>query len=137
MGKFAYYHVPTYSACLEDDDNDLTWVDESTKNWIPLFQDYSFNGVFENHVHMMKRTLPLTDGKKDLDNGVIYFGDGNWGVEANTCTKGYEGNKKISMDAWGNDNHVWIIQFTDTTFEIFAVDKAGEQILDESTTGTF
>jgi len=134
-GKFAYYHVPTFSACLDADDNDDTWVADSMKSWIPFFQDNKFNGIFENHVHMLKRTLPLKDGKKD-DDGIVYFGDGNWGVDANTCDDAYAITKTGLTDVYGNENHVWVLKLkTGNNYEIYPVDVNGDR-LHTSTTGT-
>jgi hypothetical protein len=40
--------------------------------------------VFENHVHALKRTHPLTGGQIS-ENGVVYFGDGTFGAIATEC----------------------------------------------------
>jgi len=135
-GKFAYYHVPTYTACTEGTDEDTIWVEESKKNWTPLFDEYSFDGVFENHVHMLKRTLPLKNGKHDED-GTVYYGDGNWGVEATVCSDAkYSGNVTGLFDAWGSENHVWTLHFDKDSYEVFPIDVNGDR-LHHSTTGTF
>lgn len=49
------------------------------KNWSPLFERYHLNVAFEHHNHAYKRTFPIKGDKIDPD-GVIYMGDGSWGV---------------------------------------------------------
>jgi hypothetical protein len=48
--------------------------------WVPLFDKYGLTAAFENHDHAYKRTFPLRSGKID-PQGVLFFGDGAWGVE--------------------------------------------------------
>ncbi len=50
------------------------------KHWSPLFEQYKVPFVFEHHNHAFKRTHPIKNGKID-PNGVVYLGDGSWGVE--------------------------------------------------------
>lgn len=47
--------------------------------WNPLFERYHLNVAFEHHNHAYKRTFPMKGNKIDPD-GVIYMGDGSWGV---------------------------------------------------------
>lgn len=47
--------------------------------WAPLFERYHLNVAFEHHNHAYKRTHPMKGGRIDPD-GVIYMGDGSWGV---------------------------------------------------------
>ena len=48
------------------------------KHWVPLFERYNVDAVFEHHDHTFKRTHPLLDGRAN-DNGIVYLGDGSWG----------------------------------------------------------
>ena len=60
--------------------------------------------AFENHVHLFKKTWKLKGNLKH-PNGVLYLGDGLWGVHPNQCEIDIEDKifSKIS-----NDFHVWV-----------------------------
>lgn len=49
------------------------------ENWVPLFEKYRLPVAFEHHNHCYKKTHPIKDGKVD-PAGVVYLGDGSWGV---------------------------------------------------------
>jgi hypothetical protein len=74
--KFAIYHVPAYPSARK-----MSYEISSTirKNWVPVFDTHSLRAAFEHHDHTYKRTEPLKNGKKHPD-GVVYLGDGAWGV---------------------------------------------------------
>lgn len=36
--------------------------------------------VFENHSQLLKATHKLNGNRVNLDNGILYLGDGAWGV---------------------------------------------------------
>ena len=50
------------------------------KEWVPLFERYQINLAFEHHSHTYKRTYPIKGEKIDA-SGIIYLGDGSWGVK--------------------------------------------------------
>ena len=74
--KMAAYHVAAYPSVYP-------YLSHSSKKirseWNPLFERYHLNVAFEHHNHAYKRTFPLKGSKVDPD-GVIYMGDGSWGV---------------------------------------------------------
>lgn len=49
------------------------------QRWTPLFEKYQVLYAFEHHNHCYKRTRPIREGKVD-PSGVVYLGDGSWGV---------------------------------------------------------
>ena len=51
------------------------------KEWVPVFEKYQINFAFEHHNHAYKRTHPIKEEKIDA-TGVVYLGDGAWGVVA-------------------------------------------------------
>jgi acid phosphatase type 7 len=53
--------------------------EEQRKFWCPLFEKYAVDIVLEHHDHTFKRTHLLLDGLKN-DNGILYLGDGSWGM---------------------------------------------------------
>ncbi len=75
-----FYHVPSYPSFRT---YDLEAAEsgtghESRQHWVPLFERYNVDAVFEHHDHTFKRTHPLLDGRK-ASNGIFYLGDGSWG----------------------------------------------------------
>ncbi len=81
--KIALYHVPAYP-CVRYMKNE--WSTKVRRYWVPLFEKYHLQYAFENHDHAYKRTFPLIQGNIDPD-GVIYVGDGSWGVKARIPTR--------------------------------------------------
>lgn len=73
---FAAYHVPAYSSVRPF--NQPLSVD-IRQHWVPLFETGGIQTVFEHHDHAYKRTFPLLNNKID-PHGIIYLGDGAWGV---------------------------------------------------------
>lgn len=70
---FVYYHVPAWPSVRPFLVGEL-----QRKHWVPLFEKYGVDAVFEHHDHAFKRTHPLRAGKVD-PTGIVYFGDGAWG----------------------------------------------------------
>ncbi|MBS0637667.1 MAG: metallophosphoesterase family protein, partial [Verrucomicrobia bacterium] len=81
--RFAIYHVGAYPSSGKIDSQTSRLV---RKHWVPLFEKYKVNACFESHDHAYKRTHPLLKGKKASD-GVVYIGDGSWGVPPRTPKK--------------------------------------------------
>ncbi len=75
--RFAIYHVPAYPSVRYYGAKESAAI---RRNWVPLFERYSLHAAFENHEHAYKRTYPLIDGS-EMPDGVLYFGDGSWGVK--------------------------------------------------------
>jgi acid phosphatase type 7 len=77
---FVFYHVPSYPSFRDPDmdDGEKGTGAASRKHWVPLFERYNVDAVFEHHDHTFKRTHPLMDGRVD-PNGICYLGDGSWG----------------------------------------------------------
>jgi hypothetical protein len=78
---FAFNHVPMYPSVRAMDDKkkvDALIGADARKHWVPLFERYNVDAVFEHHDHTYKRTHPLLDGRVN-DRGIVYLGDGSWG----------------------------------------------------------
>lgn len=74
---FAFYHVPAYPSVRSYNKE----ISQSIrKYWVPCFEKFHLSAAFEHHDHAYKRTKPILRGKPD-SKGVIYLGDGAWGVE--------------------------------------------------------
>jgi hypothetical protein len=77
---FVFYHVPSYPSyrTYDLDAAESGTGHDSRKHWVPLFERYNVDSVYEHHDHTFKRTHPLLDGHVDA-NGISYLGDGSWG----------------------------------------------------------
>ena len=53
---------------------------------MPLFEEGGVQVAFENHNHTYKRTHRIKGGKVD-ESGVLYLGDGSWGVHTRKAAK--------------------------------------------------
>ncbi|MDF2549098.1 MAG: conserved putative secreted protein [Chlamydiales bacterium] len=76
--RIPIYHIPAYP-CVRDFKTLHSAL--IRKHWVPLFESGQVHAAFEHHDHAYKRTYPLLQGTVD-EKGVVYFGDGAWGVEA-------------------------------------------------------
>lgn len=77
---FVVNHVPSYPShrpFYGTEDKPGTG-EASRKHWVPLFERYNVDAVFEHHDHTYKRTHPLLDGRPN-EKGILYLGDGSWG----------------------------------------------------------
>lgn len=75
--KIVAYHVPAYPSVRDHKDKYSAAIRTS---WVPLFEQGGIQTAFEHHDHAYKRTYPLLNGKIN-PKGVVYLGDGAWGVE--------------------------------------------------------
>ena len=125
--KFAAYHVPIFSGCYFNPSK--YGYDSRFLNWIPVFEKYNYMGVFENHVHLFKRTFPLSFTGKNKSPGVVYFGDGAWGVNENNCYyEDLEPNITGIFAKMGSINHIWIVKISAEMVEYSAIDLNGDVI---------
>jgi len=80
--KIADYHYPTYPVCPNFHSDGA--AEYRLNLWNPLFDQYQFLTVFENHEHVFKKTHPMRDGQID-PKGTLYLGDGGWGTDGIGC----------------------------------------------------
>lgn len=74
---FPFYHVAAFPSARGYGGRVATRIRD---NWAPLFDKYGVRVAFENHDHTYKRTPPLRMGEGIHPAGVVYLGDGAWGV---------------------------------------------------------
>ncbi len=77
LHRLALYHVPAYPSVRELDNKMSPMI---RNHWVPLFDKYGIHAVFEHHDHAYKRTVLLKEGKEN-PQGILYIGDGAWGIE--------------------------------------------------------
>ena len=83
---FPNYHVPAFPSVRDPNSATQTRVRE---NFVPLFEEHGVKVAFENHDHIYKRTFPIRNGQVD-PTGVVYLGDGNWGVSSRPIGRDHE-----------------------------------------------
>ncbi len=74
---FPVYHVPAFPSVRSYDEFTSKRVRD---NWVPLFERHGLTVAFEHHDHAYKRTKPILREQVN-PNGIVYMGDGAWGVE--------------------------------------------------------
>ena len=88
---FPCYHKPAYGTAKPpsgtNDSSKDPLAQKIIKNWCPLFDKYRVTAVFENDHHTYKRTHPLRANRVDRENGILYLGDGCWGVDTRSVPK--------------------------------------------------
>lgn len=123
---FAAYHYPAYGTTKAPEDGlpiDAPLAVEIRKEWVPLFEKYGVTAVFEHDHHNFKRTHPLRNHQRDDANGILYLGDGAWGVETREVPSPEEGWWLAKAEP---RNHVWLIEIrSDGTVEMRAIDVDG------------
>jgi hypothetical protein len=71
----AQYHRPAFPAVKEPSD--------ARAEWVPLFEQYDADLIFESDGHALKRTVPVRNEAED-PTGVVYVGEGGLGVAQRT-----------------------------------------------------
>lgn len=112
------YHVPLYPSCFHEDAyhfQSQEALDLSRKLLEPLFVQYQFKLCFENHVHKFKRSKPI--------NGVVYIGDGSFGVDA--VSKECPPENRIddaflATEKFVDSNHYWLGMIYSNRIELSA-----------------
>ena len=113
--KFAIYHVSAYPSYYPY--QNVTSKKVRTY-WCPLFDAYGLSLAFENHNHAYKRTYPIRNNQVD-PNGIIYLGDGCWGVTPRKTNAAWYLEKRESK------NHVYLIEMSEEKTHIEAIDLFG------------
>lgn len=74
---FAFYHIPAYPSVRKLSGKVSTRVRD---HWVPIFEKFGLAAAFEHHDHSYKRTLPILGDEVNTKKGVVYIGDGAWGI---------------------------------------------------------
>lgn len=111
--KFASYHVPAYPG--HRNFNTPTCQD-IRKYWCPHFEMYNLTSAFEHHDHLYKRTHLMKNGAVNPE-GVLYLGDGAWGVDKPRAAK-----KSWYIAESAAIRHVFVVTLTKdkATFDVLA-----------------
>lgn len=82
--RFALYHVPAYPSVRNYGNKYSAAI---RKSWVPIFEEGGIHAAFEHHDHAYKRTHPLLKNRMH-PLGIVYIGDGGWGVDKARKMKG-------------------------------------------------
>lgn len=74
---FVFYHMPIYPSHRALDSREGR--QRMRELWPPLFEEFDVDCVFEHDDHTYKRTPRIRDGAIH-EEGIVYIGDGCWGV---------------------------------------------------------
>jgi acid phosphatase type 7 len=80
---FPFYHWPVYGTTKAPKGklpSEHARSVEMRTNWVTQFERYGVSAVFEHDHHNFKRTHPLRNNAIDEENGIVFLGDGAWGV---------------------------------------------------------
>jgi len=120
---FTQYHQPAYTSVKnpQRSASQLTY-------WVPLFEKYNVDLVCESDDHALKRTLPIRNGAPDLENGIVYIGDGGLGVPQRTPDPSRWWLQKPGFAK--SAHHVFMLQFNQKEMRGRAFGMDGE-VLDD------
>jgi acid phosphatase type 7 len=93
--------------------------------WVPLFEQYRVDLVYEAHDHLLKRTFPIFEDKVDQQRGIVYIGDGGGGVAL----------REPATDRWylevvGRHFHAHLLTFSKDRLSVVAIDPT-DTIVDQ------
>lgn len=118
------YHVPAYPSVRNPGMFHQTRV---RQHWVPLFEDAAnLRIAFEKHDHAYKRTVPLLKNRRDDDHGVIYLGDGAWGVSTREVRMDRNLGGQPYLERAEAVRHFILIELSDDGIDIKAIDDDGE-----------
>lgn len=87
--RIPVYHVPAWPSNRGFNGT----VERAVRtHWVPLFEQHGVKVAFEHHDHTYKRTHPLFEGAVDAERGIVYVGDGAWGVSTREPRRDEQGN---------------------------------------------
>ncbi len=122
---FPAYHVPAYPSVRNPQGGVSTRVREL---WTPLFDEFGVRVAFEAHDHTFKRTHPIRGGAVH-PAGVVYMGDGAWGVR-NRVIGASHPEPAWYLDRALTDRHFSLVTLHGPHLHILTVNEDG-RVIDE------
>lgn len=117
--KFAIYHVPAYPSVRSFNTHQSILI---RRYWTSLFESGGIQVAFEHHDHAYKRTAPLLQNKID-PKGVVYLGDGGWGVENPRKMQGFI--KPFYLEKAIPMRHFLVVDLNEKALKVSAVTDKG------------
>lgn len=122
---FAIYHVPAYPSVRSFQTRQSSLIRHF---WVSSFEKWGLQVAFEHHDHAYKRTYPLRKNRIH-SQGVVYIGDGGWGVK----TRPVRARPYIAKAA--SVRHFIAVSLTPFRQKFTSISEKGE-IIDEFVTET-
>lgn len=123
---FVCYHYPAYGttkAPTEGTPLDAPVSIRIREHWIPHLERFGVTAVFENDHHNYKRTWRIRRQVRDDANGLLFLGDGAWGVEVRTVP---EPGQAWWLERAEPRNHLWLVELCPReALRVRAIDAAG------------
>lgn len=118
------YHVPAWPSVRDPDGNVTLKV---RNNFVPAFEKYSNVRVaFENHDHAYKKTHPIRNNQVS-PTGIVYMGDGAWGVGVRNIGPHYGTEKGWYLDNAQSYHHFILVELRDEDMNISVIGRNGVQ----------
>jgi acid phosphatase type 7 len=111
------YHVPAYPSnrSFSDARNALIRA-----NWLPLFEGAGVHLAFEHHDHAFKRTKPMLGGVAGASDGIVFLGDGAWGVATRPPDPG-----RTYLATAEERRHIFLVTLGESGRTVQAIDVNG------------
>lgn len=90
--------------------------------WSPLFEEHGVKVAFEHHNHTYKRTYPLRAEEIDPVRGVVYLGDGCWGVKPRVPTSL---DKRWYLAEAASWNHIFSLVLDEKGLHLETIGRGG------------
>jgi hypothetical protein len=123
---FPVYHYPAWGTTKAPKDGtplDSPVAVSIRQHWVPLFEEFGISAAFEHDHHNFKRTHRILNNRRDDERGLLYLGDGAWGVYTRTVPA--EGTAWWLARAEAR-NHLWCVDLrSDGTATVRAIDASG------------
>ena len=114
--KFAVYHVGAFPSVYDYKSKISKKIRES---WCPLFEENGVQLAFEHHNHAYKRTFPIKQEQVNA-KGVIYMGDGCWGVKPRKPHKAWYLEKRLKKNCFN------LISLSENGCDVVAYSNTGD-----------
>ena len=134
---FVSYHYPAYGTAKGPREGlpiDAPRSAEIRAHWVPHLERFGVSAVFEHDHHTYKRSHRLRQHARDDANGLLYLGDGAWGVGTRSVPTPEQGWWLARAES---RNHLWCVDLRPAptagappTATIRAIDVAGD-VFDE------
>lgn len=116
------YHRPAWPSV-----RDFGSGSSQREAWVPLFEKFQVDLIYENHDHALKRTYPIYNNEINEERGIIYVGDGGGGVS----------QRRPDPDRWylevtGRHHHAHMFTYLPDRLEMVAI-NIDDEVVDELT----
>jgi hypothetical protein len=118
----ANYHRPAFPAVKKPG--------RARKHWVPLFEKFKLDLVFESDGHALKKTVPIFKEKRNDQKGIIYIGEGGLGVPLRVAKRKdqwYFNPPGYAKSAY----HFITLHVNETKLDVKVISPDGHKVLDE------